>query len=324
LQLHKFGVQMKEKTRFIVISGDQKKYKEFKFSRIQLVTFTLIILASVLTIANFGTDLLLEFNQNSKISKLRRTNKVLQDRLTEMDTRVVNLTNDMQFITKKDDELRTIMGVEKLSSDVRKVGIGGASYSYDLIDDVSGFDENASLNTQLTEIAKLEREVILEKESFQSLLSTFEKKQDSIAYLPSIRPILRGNKASGFGMRRHPLYHIMRFHEGLDISAPKGTPIYATANGVINFANRMSGYGKMVKINHKYGYSTRYGHMSKILVRKGQTVKKGEKIGEVGNTGLSTAPHVHYEVRYRGQPQNPENYYFDDLILNEQIVANAK
>ncbi len=314
---------MKEKTRFIVISGDQKKYKEFKFSRIQLVTYTLITLATVLIIANYGTDLLLEFNQNSKISKLRRTNSVLQNRLAEMDTRVTNLTNNMQHIAKKDDELRMIMGIEKLNSDIRNVGIGGARYDYDLIDDVSGFDENVSLSKQLTEIAKLEREVTLEKKSYHSLLLTFEKKQDSIAYLPSIRPILRGNIASGFGMRRHPLYHIMRFHEGLDISAPIGTPIYATANGVINFAGGMAGYGKMVKINHKYGYGTRYGHMSKILVRKGQSVKKGEKIGEVGNTGLSTAPHVHYEVRYHGQPQNPKYYYFDDIILNEQIVARA-
>jgi len=314
---------MKEKTRLIVISGDQKKYKEFKFSRIQIVTFTIITLAAVLLIAKFGTDILLEFSQNSKISKLQRTNKVLQERLAEMDTKVSSLTTEMKLIAKRDDDLRTIMGVEKLSSDVRNVGIGGARYNYDLIDDVSGFDENASLNKQLTEISKLEREVSLEKESFHSLLLTFEKKQDSIAYLPSIRPVLRGTISSVFGMRLHPMYHIMRYHEGLDISAPTGTPIYATANGVVSYAGRMSGYGNMVKLDHKYGYSTRYGHMSKILVRKGQTIKKGEKIGEVGNTGVSTAPHVHYEVRYHGQPQNPINYYFDDIILNEQVIAKA-
>jgi murein DD-endopeptidase MepM/ murein hydrolase activator NlpD len=312
---------MKEKTRFIVISGDQKRYKEFKFSRIQLISYALIALITVSIAAKLGTDSLLEYSRNSEISKLRRTNRVLQDRLVEMDGKVSKLTNDMNLIAKRDDELRTIMGVDKLSSDVRNVGIGGARFNYDLIDNVSGFDENANLNKQLLEIAKLQREVSLEKQSFHSLLVTFDKKQDSIIYLPSIRPILRGTISSGFGMRMHPLYHVMRYHEGLDISAPTGTPIYATANGTIRYAGKMSGYGNLVKIDHKYGYSTRYGHMSKILVRNGQTVKKGEKIGEVGNTGISTAPHIHYEVRYHGQPQNPAVYYFDDIILNEQVIA---
>jgi murein DD-endopeptidase MepM/ murein hydrolase activator NlpD len=314
---------MKEKTRFIVISGDQKQYKEFRFSRIQIISFTLIALLTISTIAKFGADFLLEYSRNSEISKLRRTNKVLQERLVEMDGKVSKLTSQINLIAKQDDELRTIMGIEKLNSDVRNVGIGGARYNYDLIDNVSGFDDNAKLNKQLTEIAKLEREVSLYKQSYHSLLVTFDKKQDSIAYLPSIRPILRGTISSPFGMRMHPLYHTMRYHEGLDISAPTGTPIYATANGTVEFAGKMHGYGNLVTIDHKYGYSTRYGHMSKILVRKGQRVKKGEKIGEVGNTGVSTAPHVHYEVRYHGQPQNPSGYYFDDIILNEQVVAKA-
>jgi len=110
-----------------------------------------------------------------------------------------------------------------------------------------------------------------------------------------------------------PVYHIRRFHEGMDFSAPVGTDIYATGNGVVTFAGWRQGYGETVEIDHGFGYSTRYAHCHKLFARTGKKVKRGDVIALVGNTGKSTGPHVHYEVHYNGRPIDPRNYYFYDL-----------
>ena len=123
--------------------------------------------------------------------------------------------------------------------------------------------------------------------------------------------------ASGYGWRIDPIYHTRRFHAGMDFTAPVGTNVFATGNGVVVSAGWEQGYGNCVQINHGYGYITLYGHMSAIKVRNGQTVKRGDIIGLVGSTGKSTGPHLHYEVHFKGQIMNPQNYYFLDLSPKE-------
>ena len=118
-------------------------------------------------------------------------------------------------------------------------------------------------------------------------------------------------------MRFHPVYKTLRMHTGMDFTAPRGTPIYATGNGKVSKSKRMSGYGKTCIIDHGYGYKTLYGHMSKIIVRRGQKIKRGEIIGYVGSTGVSTSPHLHYEVRINDKPVNPVYYFFNDLSPEE-------
>ena len=312
---------MKEESRLVFISGDQKRIKEYHISSKKVILYITLFLIAVFVGGKFGLDMLVDFSFNSKIKKLERTNAVLQARLTEMRSRIKTIDQRMNLIAKQDDELRTVLGLNELSADVREVGIGGSDYKYDFTDQVSGFDENAELSEQLTALAKLEREIKLELNSYKDLLHTFQSKKDSLDYLPALRPILKGVISSGFGNRLHPVYKIYRHHEGLDFSAKIGTPIYATADGVVRYTGVMGGYGLMVIIDHKYGFETRYGHMNKWVVRKGQVVKRGEKIGEVGDSGVSTAPHLHYEVRFKGKPVNPKYYYFEDRILNERIVS---
>ena len=123
--------------------------------------------------------------------------------------------------------------------------------------------------------------------------------------------------ASGYGYRRDPIYGTGRFHEGLDFAADTGTPVYATADGKVVHADWQSGYGNLLEIDHGYGYVTRYAHLSKFKVKEGDEVKRGDLIAETGNTGKSTGPHLHYEVRYRNSPQNPINYYFMDITPEE-------
>ena len=132
--------------------------------------------------------------------------------------------------------------------------------------------------------------------------------------------------ASGYGRRVDPVYGTIKMHEGMDFACDIGTPVYATGDGTVVSAEWNSGYGNLIEINHGYGYTTRYAHLSKIDVKPGQKVSRGDRIGASGNTGKSTGPHVHYEVRLRGVPQNPVNYYFYDLTPEEyaEMITHAE
>jgi murein DD-endopeptidase MepM/ murein hydrolase activator NlpD len=311
---------MKDESRLIFVPRNKSEVKEFKISRLKLFTYFFIIVVSFTLVAKVSLDLLIDFSHNSKIKTLERSNAVLQDRLVEAKAKIDSINLQIKSIIQKDDELRTVLGLSTLSSDVRDVGIGGSDFGYNFEDEVSGFEDNVGLGERLGELAKLEREVKLELNSYHELMNTFQQKQDSLRFLPSLKPVLDGVISSKFGMRNHPINHVRKHHEGLDISAMRGTPVYASADGIVNFVGVAGGYGRMVKINHLYGFETRYGHLKKYVVRNGEKVKRGQKIGEVGSSGLSTAPHLHYEVRYGGKPLDPRTYYFDDKILNAMVV----
>ena len=311
---------MKEESRLIFVPRDSSTVKEFKISRVKLITYISIFLIVFVFLGKKSLDLLIDFSHNSRIKTLERTNTILENRLIETKNQIEQLNHKLTEITRKDDELRTVIGLPNVSNDVRDVGIGGADYNYDISDEISGFDDKVSLNEQLSLLNKLERETKLEMQSYDALLNTFERKQDSLRYLPSLKPVLTGVISSRFGLRNHPIYRVMKHHDGLDFSAPTGTPVYASADGVVAFAGRVHGYGNLIKLNHKFGFESRYGHLSKIVVRRGQQIKRGQKIGEVGNTGLSTAPHLHYEIRLSGNPVDPHTYYFDDIELNRSVV----
>ena len=160
----------------------------------------------------------------------------------------------------------------------------------------------------------------IQSTSYDEIVKLANNKEKMFAAIPAIQPV--SNKqlirlASGFGYRIHPVYKVKKFHSGIDFSAPIGTPIYATADGKVSKAKRSGGYGKLVEIDHGFGYKTRYAHMHDFEVRKGQNVKRGQIIGYVGNTGLSTAPHLHYEIVLNNKKINPVNYFFNDLDPDE-------
>jgi murein DD-endopeptidase MepM/ murein hydrolase activator NlpD len=170
-------------------------------------------------------------------------------------------------------------------------------------------------------IDRLRRKIYIESKSQDEVVELAENKEKLFAAIPAIQPI--ANKqlialASGFGLRIHPVYKVKKMHTGIDFAAPIGTPIYATADGVIEEVSvKFSGYGKMIVIDHGFGYQSRYAHMHEFAVRQGQKVKRGDLIGYVGNTGLSTAPHLHYEVLLNGVLINPVHYFYNDLSAAE-------
>ena len=151
--------------------------------------------------------------------------------------------------------------------------------------------------------------------------------KDKMSKLPAIQPISNRNldhTSSGYGIRIHPILKIKKFHHGMDFVGKFGTKIYTTGDGVVSVVNEnFSGYGKYIKINHGFGYETAYAHLSKLLVKKNQKIKRGEPIGELGNTGLSTGPHLHYEVLFFGKTKNPINYFYNDLSARDyQNIIN--
>jgi murein DD-endopeptidase MepM/ murein hydrolase activator NlpD len=182
---------------------------------------------------------------------------------------------------------------------------------------VQGMDENELLKSVANQLSTLTLQAAFQEKSYNDIEKMIKNKEKLLAAIPAIQPI--SNKslrhlASGFGYRIDPVYKVRKFHAGLDFAAIIGTPIYATADGVVKEAGYNSGgYGNNVVINHGYGYETLYGHMYRIKARVGQRIKRGTVIGYVGNTGKSTGPHCHYEVHKNGQPVDPVYYFYNDL-----------
>jgi murein DD-endopeptidase MepM/ murein hydrolase activator NlpD len=233
---------------------------------------------------------------------------------------VSKLDNELAHLEHRDDNIyRAVLGAEPIDKSVREAGIGGV----DRYEDIKKKDlVHEDFLIKLHErVDKLKRKVYIESKSQDDVIALAENKEKLFAAIPAIQPV--ANKelialASGFGMRIHPVYKVRKMHTGVDFAAAIGTPIYATADGIIDKLEvSFSGYGKQLEIDHGFGYRTRFAHMHGFAVRYGQKVKRGDLIGYVGETGLSTAPHLHYEVFVNGIHVNPIHYFFNDLNAKE-------
>lgn len=254
-------------------------------------------------------------------NRLHAQYKLLERNMDELD----KILQDLQ---QRDDNLyRVIFQADPIPYSVRKSTAPNTQYYQQLLTMT-----NSEIAVETThKYNELRKQLYIQSKSYDELIQLASKQEEMLRHIPAIMPILNKDltrTASGFGWRIDPIYRKRRFHAGMDFSAPIGTDIYATGDGSVSVAGWRQGYGNTVEINHGFGYQTLYGHMYKISVRPGQKVKRGDIIGLVGNTGKSTGPHLHYEVHYRGQVQNPQNYYFLDLSPEEydemvQLSNNA-
>lgn len=221
-------------------------------------------------------------------------------------------------LTRRDNDVyRAVFEAEPIPEEIRDAGVGGT----DRYEKYNGYD-NARLLKETTErLDRLSKKLVVQSKSYDQLFELAKRKEDLLQAMPAIVPIKVADPdqiASGFGYRVHPVFKTERLHAGIDFTGPVGTPIYATANGVVERADaESSGYGLCVRIDHGFGYVTLYAHMSKMLVAPGQKVRRGQVIGLLGNTGLSTGPHCHYEVHRNGEPVNPIAYFLSDLTPEE-------
>ncbi|MDE7402282.1 MAG: M23 family metallopeptidase [Muribaculaceae bacterium] len=243
---------------------------------------------------------------------LREENASLRSRYNILNRRLDNSLKIMADIQNRDDNFyRVMMQMEPMTHGQRFAGLDNEKRYRELRS-----IPDAGLVKLLTQrLDQFDRQLYAQSISFDQLREEAGKQKDKLARIPSIIPISIGDytMASGYGYRRDPVYGSTKFHAGLDFAATANTPVYATGDGVVEVANRVSGYGNVIDISHGYNYVTRYAHLNEILVKEGQTVHRGDLIGRVGSTGKSTGPHLHYEVRFKDEPQNPVNYYFMDL-----------
>jgi murein DD-endopeptidase MepM/ murein hydrolase activator NlpD len=239
-------------------------------------------------------------------SHMQAQYKVLQRQFGEMQ----EVVSDLQ---ERDDNLyRVVFQADPIPFSVRRAAATNNDY-YEQLLDMTNSEVVVSTTKKLNELKK---ELYIQSKSYDELVLLAKNKENMLQNLPAIQPVLNKNlkqMASGYGWRIDPVYHTRRFHAGMDFAAPVGANIYATGNGQVISAGWQQGYGNCIQINHGYGYVTLYGHMSAFKIRAGQKVKRGDVIGLVGSTGKSTGPHLHYEVHFKGEIMNPQNYYFLDL-----------
>ncbi|MBI4429535.1 MAG: M23 family metallopeptidase [Ignavibacteriales bacterium] len=250
----------------------------------------------------------------ARTNALLNENRVLKEHLRIVAGRVEVLEKKLAQINEEGNQLRLLVDLPTIDEDTRKAGIGGVE---DRIDFTTSADVNDLLNVLRNTVEKADRELQLQFKSYTEVMKHYETNKVKFARTPAIKPMNGYYAKKGFGMRLHPILDIYRKHEGLDIANDQSTPVYATADGTVELAGRHGGYGIMIQVNHGYGYKTLYAHLSKTFVRDGEEVRRGMMIGRSGNTGLSSGPHLHYEVRLNGISQNPSDYFFDDVSQEE-------
>lgn len=235
-----------------------------------------------------------------------------------MNREMENVEKVLSHLEETDDNLyRTIFEAEPVPASFRQGGIGGSNRYVEL----EGFSNSDLIIETAKRLDNIRKKIYIQSQSFDELIAYAREKEEMLSSIPAIQPLSNSDlkrTASGFGPRIHPIYKIVKFHSGMDFTAPTGTEVYATGNGTIDAVkSTRRGYGNHIVINHGFGYQTVYAHLNGFNVRAGQKVRRGDVIGFVGNTGLSVAPHLHYEVKLNGRHVDPALYYFNDLTPDE-------
>lgn len=239
-----------------------------------------------------------------KLSRLEKENSYLMGKQNELNSAISDLKGQMAELIEKEKEVRLVFGLPQVDEQVRRLGVGGPSPGAPV--KIGAKLEQLSL-TEL-EVDQLLRQARFEKGNFDEIYSSLKDRKTALDHTPSIRPSA-GYLSCSFGMRIDPFTGRREFHRGVDLAADIGTPVYAAADGAVSNVRRDVGLGKLIQIDHLHGYETVYAHLSKITVKRGQYVKRGDVIGAIGNTGYSTGPHLHYEVHYQGRAKNPFKYF---------------
>lgn len=287
--------------------GWKDYFRKISYFTISAIVFTTIVVA-----------LLFPYIKNKGVKEAQLDIDSTKEELISFMSQLEEIEIVLGESQNRDDNIyRAIFEADPYPQHKRGLGTGGNPTKYDKY-------KNIAHSELVVEIAKkierIEKKLVAQSRSYDEVVELIKTKGEMLHSIPSIQPINNADLtrlASGFGMRMHPIYKIMKLHAGLDFTAKTGTEIYAAGDGVVEKADWMSGYGQIVIIDHGFGYKTRYAHCSKYNVKPGQKVKRGDVIAFVGNTGASVGAHLHYEVRKNGEAINPVNFFFNDLSPEE-------
>lgn len=303
-----------KKHNFIFQAENDRRVRQWHFSLERLLVRVGVGAVLLAAIIYFSADWLTGILYKSKLNEMQKNYSELSSVIMNLQDRVSTLDSQIDLIEEKDKAVRTYADLPEIDESVRELGIGGV-----LVGSNSEIDEllpnlEPSVTTLSMDIDALTRKVKLELSSYEEIYNKVQENSERLKSVPAIRPINGGYLNAGFGYRLDPFDRVNRFHYGQDITVSKGTTVYSPADGIVKVVRYMGGFGKTIKIDHGYGYSTFYAHLSKFNVKVGQKVKRGDIIAYTGNTGRSTGPHLHYEVHYYGKPQNPLDYFFSGYM----------
>lgn len=291
-------------------------YRKITVKKSDYVRRTIYLFLAVLLTAFLGFILLSQFIMSPAQRAQKREFDNLKLHYELLTKRMDETSKILEQMEDRDNNIyRSYFEVDPIPEEQRKAGFGGVNRYKQL----EGFD-NSDLIIDLTKkMDILSKQVVVQSKSLDEIVALAKKKEDMLASIPAITPVKKGDfwMASGYKMRMHPILKINKFHKGMDFSASTGTPVYASGNGQVIRAQRSSTFGQVIYIDHGYGYQTIYAHLSKMVVRRGASVKRGDLIGYVGSTGLSVSPHLHYEVHKNGRPLNPIYFYYGNLSPDE-------
>ena len=286
-----------------------RKTKVFFLSLLGMILSGFLLLIIYLNIPYIETP-------REKALKRELSNMELQFEL--LNKKMVQAQTVLSEIEMRDNAIyRVYFEANPISEEQRKAGFGGVNRYKNL----EGFDNSNLIISTSKKIDVLTKQIVVQSKSLDEIAGLAEEKEKLLKAIPTIKPVKNEDltrMASGYGYRSDPFTKARKFHRGMDFTAPRGTPVYATGNGVVKRADRRSsGYGRHVRINHGFGYTSLYAHLYKYVVKRGQKVKRGDLIGFVGSTGRSQAPHLHYEIIKDGKRVNPLNFYYGNLSPEE-------
>ncbi len=280
----------------------------------------------IIIIAGGGLGILYSsFFVTPKMRRLTAEREALLDKYAILNDRIATGAMQADNLRYRNNYVyRTLFGIDTLKIEGIYTPYPDERYAY-----LDNYAYSDIMGGTWKSLDAMTRQVYLRSKSLDDIQELTLNKEQMALHVPAIWPIDRNNLRGNIGifnMRRlHPVYKYIRPHRGIDLGANRGDPVYATADGMVKSAKRASGYGQQILVDHGYGYQTRYAHLSKYHVREGQEVKRGELIGEVGNTGVSTGPHLHYEVIYMGRHVDPIMYFRRDMDEEEfrKVIESA-
>ena len=302
------------KMTFIFMQSPKSEPKTFHVSR-RAATIAVAVMVVFVGISVFwGFRSFTDAVNRARLAELEQENELLRSEVAKLSVKVSDLEGAMAGHVEFEEQVRILADLDPMDEDTWEVGVGGPQFmtGAELLEPAGG-----TLTALNQGVDRLLRQIRLQRHSYNEILDRLKERSDELNHLPSIRPVDVGYISSYFGKRRDPFTGRMSRHEGVDFSARQGSNVYATADGIVVHSMYDRGYGYTIKIDHGNGIITKYAHNAKLLVRKGKTVKRGDVIAHLGNSGRSTAPHLHYEVRVNGVAQNPLNF-----ILPSDVVVD--